>query len=123
MVSVAVLKIGGLLLQPMGRTRGNAIWGSSPSAVHRKNQTQLGDVIYIQVHIIETITDVHFDKMNWPKGGVSEQNFTKDAVKSMAKLHGLQSCKRKSVIIDIIPTVVTNPLVLSITFRYNTRRR
>ena len=73
--------------------------------------------------MIETIADVHFGKLNRPKGGVSEQNFTKDAVKSMAKLHGLQSCKRKSVIIDIIPTVVTNPSGPSITLRYNTRRR
>lgn len=63
----------------------------SVTFLHWKNHAKFRDVLYVQVDSVEAVTQVHLDQSDGAQGWIGEQDFSKDPIQGVAKLHRLHS--------------------------------
>ena len=77
---------------------------------HRENNNSIfGYVVGVDINPVKAIAKVDFDEVDGTMPGVGKEDFAKDAIEGMSKLHHLNCHKRQRVHVDSPPPVVAYP--------------
>ena len=84
-----------------------------------EDKAELGGVVWIDIHTVESVSEVCLVDHYGSLGGVGEKDQAEDMIEGVTKLHCFHGVQWDGVMVDSRPGVVADPLQAAISLGYH----
>jgi len=93
-------EVGGAILPSHWEHEGKSNVGFALARARGKDNPKLGNIVGVHSHAVETIAQISLVQVDLSELGIGQEDFSKHAVKSLAKLHCLPRGQVEGFIVD-----------------------